>query len=127
MTQLKDHKEGSCPREQMLERALDTFDRGHARRRLIRRSGSVAAMMALAAVVGFVSWPRESGAKSSEPMLTPIAGPSAPSVPQAYPAFVQILSDENELLQALDDWGSCEGVGRDGDRVFIVECSHIES
>jgi hypothetical protein len=113
-------------RQQLLERALVAFDRAHSRRRLLRRSGGVAAMMALVAAVAFVAWPRESGAKPSELALSPVH--AAPSLaPHSYPAFVQILNDEHELLQALDECGSCQGVGREGARVFIVECSHVES
>lgn len=45
---------------------------------------------------------------------------TTPSVP---PSYVEIFTGDADLALTLELAGACEGVGRQGDRVFIVECS----
>lgn len=129
-------------RERTLHAALHAFDRAHARRRFMRRAAGSASAVALLALAVLVAWPARhagyapSGANGAQgahgtsdapgthgavtPALMPASG-------RPLPAFVEIIRSDRELAWELEASGSCEGVGRDGDRVFIVPCVTSES
>lgn len=128
-------------RQRMLERALREFDRAHARRRTWRRATGAGAALALAAAAALAAWTVTHRPAAPEGMIA--GGPSdgasgdtagihgvpggatTPAVIAArgLPAYVHVIESLDELERALDEAGACEGVGRDGDRVFIVECA----
>ncbi len=119
----------SAHRIATLHRALVEFDlasesRRGRRRLAVRACGVAACALAVTAVMTMV-----------RPLTSPVAttgatdhasvgthNPIAPASHRRLPAFVQIITSDMELVQELDAAGSCEGIGRDGDHVFIVPC-----
>lgn len=119
----------SAHRIATLHRALVEFDLAsesrRGRRRLAARACGVAACALAVTAVMMVAGPLASpvattGATGHAPVGT--HDPIAPASHRGLPAFVQIITSDLELVQELDAAGSCEGIGRDGDHVFIVPC-----
>ncbi len=104
--------------EAQLARGLAEFD-GSARRRRRRRraiGGALGACVTIAAALLAVS------------ALTPPQGAGGKSDPaqqfaQGLPDYVEIIGEDWQLTAELELANACERIGRDGGRLFIVECT----
>ncbi len=125
-------------RTQMLDTALHAFDRSHARRRAARAAVASACFLVAASVLAWSVWgtsvvqqpdgtPNEVATTSTSTSTTATPPHSDIQVVShrltRMPAFVEILDDVDQLAAEMDAAGACEGIGREGDRVFIVECA----
>lgn len=130
-------------RTQMLDTALHAFDRSHARRRAARAALASACFLVAASVLAWSVWgtsvvqqpdgaPNEVATTDTTTAPATSAPTSTPAradiqvvrhTPTRMPAFVEVLQDVDQLAAEMDAAGACEGIGREGDRVFIVECA----
>lgn len=128
-------------RTQMLDTALHAFDRSHARRRAARTAVASACFLVAASVLAWSVWgtsvvQRPDGTPNEVATTGTTSAPAnfAPTptradiqvvrhTPTRMPSFVEVLHDVDQLAAEMDAAGACEGIGREGDRVFIVECA----
>ncbi len=104
-------------RTQMLAAGLDAFDRRVENRRRWRRAGAGLVLTALvvAALAGVLGGP---------PGVVPAPAPgSGLQARRPLPAYLEIIRDDASLSSELALADACERVGREGDRVFLVECA----
>jgi hypothetical protein len=116
------HSPRESVRAYMLVRALAAFDEARTRRRARRRAAAVGVSLALILAVVVVAWPTRTAESGAHPGITHVRVSSA-AANSGYPACVEVLHTQYELLQAIQDFGACEGIGVDGGRIFIVECA----
>ncbi len=123
MSQTPPHNSASeSKRSQMLHRALAEFDRAVNRRRARRRAAAVGVSLALLLAAVVVAWPVRIADSTAHPDITQTRAAKA-AANNGYPSCVEVLDTQDKLLQAIQEFGACEGVGVDSGRIFIVECA----
>jgi hypothetical protein len=101
--------------EAMLARGLAEFDGVQTRRRRRRRAlgGAVAACATIvAAVIAVQALTPPHATSDDEPRQVAVG----------LPAYVEIIRDDWQLTAELELANACERIGREGGRLFIVEC-----